>query len=221
MVPSVLSHSVPKLDLDRVDAAQRRFEAAITGLDDAALRRPSLLPTWTVAHVLAHVARNAESHVRRAHAAARGQVIEQYQGGYEGRERAIQTTAALPASEVLRDVHETGAVLQAVWRDLPEHAWSGVTRDVAGRERPLKALPSRRWQELEVHLVDLDVAVTYESWSDDFVAEFLPRLRSTLPDRLPPGTSTRPIGTLSQRQELAWLYGRLSGTGLPLLAPWR
>ncbi|HZQ83348.1 MAG TPA: maleylpyruvate isomerase N-terminal domain-containing protein [Acidimicrobiales bacterium] len=211
---------VPSLDLARVDAAQRRFESAIAGLDEACIRRPSLLAGWSVAHVLAHVARNGESHVRRARAAASGEVVEQYPGGYEGRERAIQTTAERRANEILQDVRETAAELHAVWRAVPEHAWDGLTRDVAGRERPLRELPSRRWQELEVHLVDLDVGITWDSWPDEFVAEFLPRLRSTRAGRLPSGASPPDTRALTDRQELAWLYGRHTGVSLPPLAPW-
>jgi len=195
MVRGVPDEPVPSRDLARVDAAQQRFESAIAGLDEPDMRRPSLLAGWSVAHVLAHVARNAESHVRRALAAARGEVVEQYPGGYEGRERAIDATAARRANEILQEVRETAAELHAVWRAVPEHAWDGLTRDVAGRERPLRELPSRRWQELEVHLVDLDVGITWDAWRDEFVAEFLPRLRLTLEERLPatwPRTSSEP-----------------------------
>ena len=55
---SPVSATVPRIDLVRVSEAQLRFETALTGVDDAALRRPSLLPGWSVAHVLAHVVRN-------------------------------------------------------------------------------------------------------------------------------------------------------------------
>jgi maleylpyruvate isomerase len=103
---------------------------------------------------------------------------------------------------------------------LPLPAWSQTTRDVGGRERPLRALPSRRWQELEVHLVDLEVGVTYAQWSDDFVAVFLPRLRATVTDRLPEGARLEALNFGDPREELAWLYGRLPRPDLPDLAPW-
>jgi maleylpyruvate isomerase len=110
--------------------------------------------------------------------------------------------------------------LDATWRDVPASAWSRVTRDVGGRERALRELPSRRWQELEVHVVDLDLGITYLDWSDEFVTAWLPRLQATLPARLAPGSDLpAPIG-LSDREELAWLYGRLQHDDLPPLAPW-
>jgi hypothetical protein len=60
---------VPAHDIDRVDSAHKWFVAHIERLDEDELRRDSLLPTWTIGHVLAHVARNADSHVRRTQAA--------------------------------------------------------------------------------------------------------------------------------------------------------
>ena len=53
-------------DLGRVAGAQQRFEAAIARFGDDRVRQPSLLPDWTVGHVLSHVARNADSHRRHA-----------------------------------------------------------------------------------------------------------------------------------------------------------
>lgn len=63
-------------------AAHRRLEATVASVDDATARRPSLLPGWTVGHVLTHVARNAESHVRMLEAALAGQAVEQYPGDW-------------------------------------------------------------------------------------------------------------------------------------------
>ena len=62
---------VPETDIVRVADANERFLDAIEGLTDDQVLRPSLLPGWTVGHVLTHVARNADSHVRRAEAASR------------------------------------------------------------------------------------------------------------------------------------------------------
>ena len=53
-------------------AAQARLDGALRGLDDAAARRPSLLPGWSVGHVLTHIARNADSVVWRLEGAAAG-----------------------------------------------------------------------------------------------------------------------------------------------------
>jgi maleylpyruvate isomerase len=219
-VTSLGPPSVPNDDLARVADAQRRFVATIGSLDDAFMRRPTLLPGWTVAHVLTHVARNADSHRRRAEAAADGVVIDQYEGGLAGREQEIQAGASRPAEELIADVAVSGGLLAAAWDGLAPSMWTRATRDVRGVERPLLALPSRRWQELEVHVVDVGAGVTYRGWSDDFVSAWLPQLRASLPGRLPTGSAPPEPGVLDGRDELAWLYGRLHPRGLPILAGW-
>ncbi len=71
-----------------------------------------------------------------------------------------------------------------------------------------------------MHVVDLGVGVTFRSWPDDFVHTWLPRLRASLPHRLGADMRAPPPGTLDEREELAWLYGRLERADLPTLAPW-
>jgi maleylpyruvate isomerase len=216
----VKTTEAPEEDLDRVSDAQQRFLDVIAGFDDSDLRRPSLLPGWTVAHVLVHVARNADSHRRRTDAAARGDVVDQYPGGYEGRAAEIERGAARTRTEILDDVATSAEGMQTGWRQVPEGAWEVISRDVSGKERPLRALPARRWQELEVHVVDLDAGVTHRDWSPVFVEVWLPALRTTAEPRLLAGAALPAPGTLADRDELAWLYGRLQRNDLPELTPW-
>lgn len=204
----------PHENIARVIDAQRRFDACIAGFVDDDVRRMTELPGWTVGHLLTHVARNADSHVRRAEAAARNEVVEQYPGGFEGRAAEIEAGASRTAAVLIDDVRISAERMHRAWESTPEGAWTSVTRDVGGRTRPLADLVMRRWQELEVHAVDLGVGVTHRDWPDDFVVEWLPRLRGAFPDRpaTPPG--------LDERDELAWLYGRLQRADLPALPPW-
>ncbi len=210
----------PERELGRVSGAQQRFLDVIGGFDDSDLRRPSLLPGWTVAHVLVHVARNADSHRRRTEAAARGDVIDQYPGGFEGRAAEIERGVARTRAEILDDVVSSADGMQTAWRQVSDGAWDAISRDVSGKERPLRSLPARRWQELEVHVVDVDADVTHRDWSADFVEVWLPALRASAEPRLPGGAALPAPGTLDDRDELAWLYGRLQRRDLPELTPW-
>jgi maleylpyruvate isomerase len=149
-----------------------------------------------------------------------GEAVEQYVGGYEGRADEINVGADRSADTLVADVIESAHRLHTTWDDVSNAAWSAPTRDVAGRELKLRDLPSWRWEELEVHLVDLAVGPTYRDWSEEFVRAWLPRLRPSLRVRLPDQTSAAAPGTLDSRDELAWLYGRLERTDLPVLAPW-
>jgi maleylpyruvate isomerase len=210
----------PSEDLDRVADAQRRFLAAIAGIDDAVVAAPSLLPGWTVGHVLTHVARNADSHRRRADAAVAGAIVEQYAGGWDGRAAEIEVGAARPAGELIEDVRVSADRMAATWLELPPEAWDVASPDVGGTVRALSELPARRWQELEVHVVDLGIGISHRDWSTDFVAVWLPRLRSSLHDRVPAGAHLLGPVFADDRDELAWLYGRLERPDLPELDPW-
>jgi maleylpyruvate isomerase len=209
----------PSTDLARVEAAQRRFDEVVATIDDATAGRPTHLPGWTVGHLLTHVARNADSHVRRAEAALRGEIVEQYAGGYAGRAAEIDAGANRSASELVVDVRESAERLMATWIALPDEAWDALTRDVSGAERPLSALVGRRWQELEVHVVDLDIGPTFRDWSCDYVDTSLPRMRAAA-SRDNPGIELPTSDSFSDDwEELAWLYGRVARPDLPALAP--
>jgi maleylpyruvate isomerase len=212
--------AAPVDDLAHVQDAQGRFLVAIDGLDDTTVRRASLLPGWTVGHVLAHVARNADSHTRRCEAAATGETVEQYPGGYAGRAAEIEASATRSAAELVEDVRSSARRLDDAWTALSDEAWHTITIDVGGRERPLTQLPARRWQELEVHMVDLGVGITHRDWPEDFVHVWLPRVRASLSARLADGAQAPGADALDERDELAWLYGRLERSDLPALAPW-
>ena len=148
-------------------------------------------------------------------------MVEQYTGGYAGRAAEIEAGATAPVAALIDDVRRSGDELADVWERLSRSAWAMTTHDVAGRSRPLRALPRRRWQELEVHLVDLQLGVTYRDWPDDFVAVWLPQLRASLATRLPSGAIPPASDDFGDtRDELAWLYGRLRRADLPTLAGW-
>lgn len=208
---------VPTHGIVRVKEAHRRLIDAVSVLTDEQLRRPSLLPGWTVAHVLSHLARNADSHTRRAAAAQRGEMVDQYGGGPAGRSNEIEDSARQDASELAADVQTSCLGVEESWDRLREVAWSGRTRDANGLTRPLFELPARRWQEVEVHLVDLDIGTTHRNWGDEFVLMWLPRTRERMARTLReiPDPDIR-----DGRDELAWLYGRLKGEGLPELPAW-
>ena len=122
------------------------------------------------------------------------------------------------AVEIVEDVRRSSEAVDEAWCSLPAAVWMGRSRDASGRERPLFELPSRRWQEVEVHVVDVGVGVTHRDWPEEFVLEWLPRTRERMWDELP----SRPISLEFEdpRDELAWLYGRLRREDLPQLPPW-
>jgi maleylpyruvate isomerase len=193
-------------------AAQRRLLDTITSLTDQQARSPSLLPEWSVGHVLTHIARNGDSFVRMMRAALRGEVVTQYDGGHERRAADIAAGAGRPASELVADVARSAAELEAVWEVMTPQAWAGHGLNAGGDRWRCEAMPFHRWREVEIHHVDLGLGYAATDWPDDYVARELAITLRLLPERLPGD---------DQRQLLAWLLGRRD---LPVdleLAPWQ
>ena len=204
--------SRPDADITGATAAHARLLAAIAGLTEADVGRPSLLPGWTVGHLLTHLARNADSHVRILDAAAGGDSVEQYDGGRPAREAGIEAGAHRPVAEQVDDVRSTSARLERTWHSLPEAAWDGHGFNADGERWLCARLPFHRWREVEVHLVDLGIGPTWADWPDDYVARELPRALATLPDRLADGGVRRHL--------TAWLLDRAAPPGDPSVGDW-
>jgi len=143
--------------------------------------------------------------VRRIDGALAGQLVEQYAGGAPGRASAIDALATQEPGECITRASDAANRLDALFNELSNDAWSLTVRTVKGGTHAVERLPFRRWREVEVHLVDLDVGVELTSWPDDFIDLALPRLIAGLADR-------------TDRRELtAWLLGRATPPDLP---PW-
>jgi len=188
-------------------AAHRRLFETLRDLDDNACRQPSRLPGWSVGHVLTHLARNADSHVRMLEGASRGETLEQYAGGYEQRRGDIESGAHRPAALLVDDVTSSTARLEETWSASPPEAWAGHGL-ARGRRWDCRDLPFHRWREVELHHVDLGLGHAPADWPVAYVAEELPLALAGLPGRLDDDSRAR---------LLAWLVGREGSLGdLPL-----
>ncbi len=202
----------PDADIAGATAAHARLLDQLTRLTDADVGRPSLLPGWTVGHLLTHLARNADSHVRMLEGAAAGQEREQYHGGAATRNAAIEAGAARTAAELVDDVRHASDRLERLWPTLPDHAWEGHGVNTEGGRRPCALLPFHRWREVEVHQADLGLGFTWEDWSDGYVARELPHALATLPHRL--------ADPAARRRLTAWLLDRVPSPGDLELEGW-
>lgn len=192
-------------------AAHARLLDALADLDDATAAGPSRLPGWTVGHVVTHLARNADSHVRLIEAAAAGDVADQYDGGEAGRAADIEAGAVRPAAELVSDLAAAVARLEDAWDRATPDVWSqGFGRNTFGVLQACADLPFRRWREVEVHHADLGLDFGPDQWSAAYVDTELPRTLAALPARL----------SLDDRRALlAWLIGRAPGPP-PELPAW-
>lgn len=195
----------PRQTIDRLHHAHTRLLHRLEGLTDDVARHPSPLPDWTVGHVLSHLARNADSVVRRFEGAARGEVVDQYPGGAAEREAEIEAGAHASASELVADVRASGHAVEQVAASLPDDAWERLSRSVSGNLVPIKSVLVDRIREVEVHHVDLGLGYQPSDWPADFVQDVLAIELPKLP------------GRTDQTGLLAWLTGRGPA---PTLEPW-
>ena len=195
--------------------AHQRLLATLQDLSDDDARRPSLLPDWSVGHVLSHLARNGVGTVRMLDAANRGGVVEMYEGGMESRAADIEAGASRPAKELVADVRSTLYRLEQQWASMSAEGWAGQGLSVFGLV-PIAEVPWRRWREVEVHHADLGLGFTSADWSAEYVRRELQRMGMLWASRRPMGMTELPSAALavSPHHRLAWLFGRTSIDGL-------
>jgi maleylpyruvate isomerase len=192
------------MPLNEVTKSHSRLGTTLAALTDADARRPSLLPGWTVGHVLTHLARNADSHVRMLEAAARGEVADQYAGGNEQRAADIEAGAGRPAADLVADVLDAAARLERAFEATSDEVWRTGQGRMSSGTWPIAELPFRRWREVEIHHVDLGLGYGAGDWPEAYVAAELARTLAGLPPA-------------DRRGLLAWLVGRGPA---PDLGPW-
>ncbi|GGV12101.1 maleylpyruvate isomerase [Kitasatospora herbaricolor] len=209
-----------------------RLLRTVAALDPEALAGPSALPGWTRGHVLAHIARNADSLVNLLDGARTGTDIPQY-ATPETRDRDIEAGAPRPLDVQLADVRDSSARFTAAAAELDEKAWTAEVRHRAGFTFEASEIPWKRLMEVEYHHVDLAAGHTPAHWPEEFAtAEFrrlaakldgapgLPAVqlvaedtgeRARIGDRdgEPALTAEGPVRALT-----AWLSGRSAGDGL-------
>ncbi len=146
---------------------------AVNALPDDALRAPSALPGWTRAHVVAHVARNAEALTRLATWARTGIETPMYPSR-EHRAAEIESSAQAPTDVLRAELVSTAADLDGALAALDEATWQAEVRSALGRPLPATEIPWMRVREVWLHAVDLDAGVS--------VADIAPEVVDTLLD---------------------------------------
>lgn len=222
----------PYDDLAGARDATRRLLDHLDALSVEDLRAPSLLPGWSRAHVVAHLAGNALSHVRMLDGCLAGEVRTQY-ADERAREAGITALAATPDTVVAAHA-EAAAALDDRWSAMrPEH-WERAVGWLDRGTAPARTTVSSREKEVEVHRVDLDAGYAPDDWPAGFARRLLSRLlrRTELPamvvvaDGVVTG-SAGPRVSGSTAAVAAWLSGRshgsdlrVAGGPLPTLPPW-
>jgi maleylpyruvate isomerase len=163
----------PQAQFELLAEASQRLVRTVDGLDDEELGEPSALPDWTRAHVVAHLALNAEGLAGVLEGRIMGEPTTMYASD-ETRNSDIEDLASADRAE-LRERFMAGSTLvsEAVDR-LPDEFWTETfERTPGGRVIRYAAIPGMRLREVEIHHVDLDAGFSPSGWSDAFSAHLI------------------------------------------------
>lgn len=225
--------------LQSADAALR---TVVAGLDPATVSRPSLLPDWSVGHVVSHLSRNADG-LRNLLIWARSGVETPMYSSIESRDADIESGARRPAAEILADFPASSDLLNAEIAALSPAAWSAPVRTRTGGPIPAAVVLDHRICELFLHHHDLGVDDRLSALSDQQATELLSVLHRTYvrthqvpsitlqPSSGPavvlgPADPAAPVIAGSPAALAGWLTGRTDGRELscdgplPALPPW-
>jgi maleylpyruvate isomerase len=152
---------------------------AVDSLPDDALRAPSALPGWSRAHVVAHIARNAEALTRLATWARTGIETPMYPSR-EHRTAEIESSAEAPVDVLRAELATTAADLDAALAALDTTTWQSEVRSALGRPIPAAEIPWMRVREVWLHAVDLDAGVSVVDLAPGVVDSLLDDAAGTL-----------------------------------------
>jgi uncharacterized protein (TIGR03083 family) len=129
-------------------------------LSPAELASDSLLPGWTRAHVVAHVAANAEALLNLCRWAQTGQPSPMY-ASPSARTDGIEAGSRLSAGELSAWLDRSAGQLETAMAELTADQWQNPVVTNAGRTVPAAEVPWMRTRETSVHSIDLGTDVTF------------------------------------------------------------
>ncbi|MDQ0146484.1 maleylpyruvate isomerase family mycothiol-dependent enzyme [Pseudarthrobacter niigatensis] len=216
--------------------------AAVDRIPAGGEKASSTLPGWSRGHLLAHVAGICNALARQVEYGRRGETVELYDGGVDGRNRAIELAAGHSLEDHREDVAAAVQRALAAFDALGEDEWQ--TR-IAFRDGVIFDAGLALWRELVIHTADLDTGSGPETWNRAFCSHLFDFLAARVPAEtrlvlqpmaLPPltlGTGGSTVVVSGMVTDIAaWLAGREpsldslrataagDGTDLPGLLPW-
>lgn len=198
----------------------RLCERAVDGLEDQQYAEGSALPDWSRAHLVAHLAANAEALRNLAHWAATGEETPMYSSP-DQRNADIEAGATRPPAVLRTWFHEEAGALAADLDRLTDDQWGARVRTAQGRDVPASEIPWLRAREVMVHAVDLGTGVTFADLPADFLAALVDDIVAKRgADSVPPleGTLADRVGYLAGRTRTG--VTTTDGAPAPELPPW-
>jgi maleylpyruvate isomerase len=180
---------------DLVLDASTRLVRTVDGFHGDDWSAPTLLPSWSRAHVVAHLALNAEGMARALRGVVADDADDEPRSMYDSdqqRDQDIAVLATADASEIRERLLAGTTLLNEAVAAIPEDRWdTRVERTPGGREIRADAFPGMRLRELEIHHVDLDAGYTTAAWPLPFAEYLLDAMTKRL--RLDRAVEIRPL----------------------------
>lgn len=180
--------------------AHHRLVRTVDAMTDADFHAPSLLPGWSRAHVVAHLALNAEGMAAALLGIVAGEPVPMY-ASEEARDGDVDDlSGAAPAQlrdRLLGSISALGRALPALTE---EQGGARVDRTPGGRSWPAALAPVLRLREVEVHHADLALGYGPRDWPPEFAAELVAGLAAGL-------DWERDFQLLARDEGLSWQVG--------------
>ncbi|MDI2029664.1 maleylpyruvate isomerase family mycothiol-dependent enzyme [Saccharopolyspora sp. TS4A08] len=158
--------------LAAIDHATEVLVRSAAGLDELSVRQPSLLPGWSRAHVLTHLARNADACSNLLLWARTGIEHPMY-ASRDDRDQAIHKGASRSHQLLLEDLTASDDRFRVAARAMPDSDWTAEVALSGGDVVPAAHVLRMRLLELWVHLVDLDHEVDFDDIPHDDLERLL------------------------------------------------
>ncbi len=164
-----MATSIALPHFDETEHATTRYLRALTLLDDHELQAPSLLPRWSRAHVVTHLARQADALTHALAAVLNGEDAWMY-SSQTVRDDEIDRGATRSAAQLREDAEASAGRFRAVVHRLGrEHLAAPISRLPGGPTFMTAAdTTGKRWAEIEIHHADLDLGYTAADWPVEF-----------------------------------------------------
>jgi maleylpyruvate isomerase len=200
------------IDLDHLADAGQRLTRTVDGLQADDWDADSLLPGWTRAHVVAHLALNGEALTGVLAGVVDNEAVPMYASA-EARDRDIQELAGAEHSELRGRLLASLTTFAEAAQAVPDDAWSGRFERVPdGPTFPLDAVPLMRVREIEIHHADLGLGYTADDWPHAFAEVVV----DGMVRRLEPEHGFRVSPLDSERN---WDVGQVSDDGAVVTGP--
>ena len=198
-------------------ATHQQLLAVVDELTPQQFAEPSLLPGWTRGTIVGHLALNAQSHIHLLACAARGESGQQYPGGAGAREAAIEEASTWSPERAVIELRKAVYALEGAWAGSTRDTWLGTGTLASGSVVAMHELPFLRWRECVVHLTDMNVGASWDTWPSLYVRLELERQKMAWAASHAMGLTLLPKAALAlpENQRLAWLLQRTDVDGLP------